>query len=190
MGVIPRSQSWTAATPGSPPTCRNVQSPLLDTIRFGHCVRMPEAREGALWDVVEGRAPLPKASELLGWSLHSIDTGAGTIVVRFEAREAFTNPVGNIHGGFLAAMLDDTMGPALVATLPPGQFAPTLEMKISFFQPAKVGVLWGHGRVVSRGRSIAFVEADLTDDGGRLVARASATARIIAMDTGKPTEPR
>jgi acyl-coenzyme A thioesterase PaaI-like protein len=56
-------------------------------------------------------------------------------------------------------------------------------MKVSFLQPATVGVLWGRGRVVNRGRSIAFVEGDLTDDGGRLLARASATARIIATDS-------
>ena len=79
-------------------------------------------------------------------------------------------------------MLDDTMGPALVATLPPGQFAPTLEMKVSYFEPAKVGVLWGHGRVVKRGRTMAFIEGDLTDDDGRLIARASATVRIITTD--------
>jgi uncharacterized protein (TIGR00369 family) len=119
---------------------------------------MTEAREGPFWDSIEGRAPKPKSAELLGWSLDSIDPDAGTIVVRFEARDAFTNHMGNIQGGFLAAMLDDTMGPALIATLPPGYLAPTLEMKVSFLQPASVGILWGHGRVVNRGRSIGFVE--------------------------------
>jgi uncharacterized protein (TIGR00369 family) len=62
------------------------------------------------------------------------------------------------------------------------QFAPTLEMKVSYFEPAKVGVLWGHGRVVKPGRNTAFVEGDLTDDGGRLRARAAATVRIITTD--------
>jgi uncharacterized protein (TIGR00369 family) len=60
-------------------------------------------------------------------------------------------------------MLDDTMGPALVATLPAGQFAPTLEMKVSYFAPAKFGPLWSHRRVVHAGRTNAFVEADLVD---------------------------
>ena len=97
--------------------------------------------------------------------------------------------MGNVQGGLLAAMLDDTMGPALVATLPAGQFAPTLEMKISYFEPAKVGVLWGHGRVVKRGGSTAFLEGDLTDDDGRLLARASATARVITTDALTPPTP-
>src|SRR5205807_2031254 len=116
-------------------------------------------RSGAFWDAVEGRVPLPPAPTLLGWQLEAIDPDAGTITVRFEARTEFTNPQGNVQGGILAAMLDDTMGPALVATLPPGYFTPTLEMKVSYFAPAKVGPLWGHGRVVKAGRTNAFVEA-------------------------------
>lgn len=136
-------------------------------------------RHGAFWDVVQGRAPMPPVAELLGWHLEAVDPDAGTITVRFDARREFTNPVGTVQGGILAAMLDDTMGPALVATLPPGQFAPTLEMKISFLAPARVGPLWGHGRVVQGGRTNAFVEADLVDADDRVVARASATVRIV-----------
>ncbi len=125
---------------------------------------------------------MPPVAELLGWTLESVDPESGTIVVRYEARAEFTNPMGNVQGGLLAAMLDDTMGPALVATLPPGRFAPTLEMKVSFFEPARVGPIWGHGRVVQCGRSTAFVEGDLVDADGRLLARASATVRIISTD--------
>ncbi len=102
-------------------------------------------------------------------------------MVRFEARPEFTNPVGNVQGGILASMLDDTMGPALVATLPPGQFAPTLEMKVSYFAPAKVGPIWGRGRVVHAGRTNAFVEADLVDPEDKLIARASATVHIVSL---------
>ncbi len=82
-------------------------------------------RSGPFWEAIEGRAPLPPVAMLLGWTLEQVDPDAGTIVVRFDARPEFTNPVGHIQGGILASMLDDTMGPALVATLPPGQFAPT-----------------------------------------------------------------
>ncbi|MGH3158377.1 MAG: PaaI family thioesterase [Streptosporangiaceae bacterium] len=54
-------------------------------------------------------------------------------------------------------MLDDTLGPALAATLPEGQFAPTLELKVSFLRPAAPGRFTGTGRVVHRGGSIAFL---------------------------------
>jgi acyl-coenzyme A thioesterase PaaI-like protein len=73
-------------------------------------------RGGPFWDAIEGRAPMPPVADLLGWQLESIDPSEGTIRVRFQARQEFTNPLGNIQGGILAAMLDDTMGPALVAT--------------------------------------------------------------------------
>jgi uncharacterized protein (TIGR00369 family) len=140
-----------------------------------------DERTGPFWDAVDGRVPMPPVAGLLGWQLQEVDPEAGTIVVRFEGRPEFTNPLGNIQGGMLAAMLDDTMGPALVATLPPGGFAPTLEMKVTFLQPAVVGPLWGHGRVVKRGGTISFVEADLVDAGGAMIARATATVRMITM---------
>ena len=71
--------------------------------------------------------------------------------VTFNAHAGFANPMGNVQGGFLAAMLDDTLGPALVATLDDGEFAPTLELKVSFLRPAVPGRLTGTGRVVHRG---------------------------------------
>jgi uncharacterized protein (TIGR00369 family) len=138
-------------------------------------------RTGPFWDAVEGRTSMPPVANLLGWTLVDVDPDAGTITVKFEARSEFTNPLGNVQGGILASMLDDTMGPALVATLPPDRFAPTLEMKVSYFAPAKVGPLWGRGRVIHAGRTNAFVEADLVDSENRLIARASATVRIIIL---------
>lgn len=82
-------------------------------------------REGPFWDVMRGDAPAPAAADTLGWELLAIDPDTGTIEVGFEASDAFLNPLGVVQGGFLAAMLDDTMGPALVATLGRGEFAPT-----------------------------------------------------------------
>jgi uncharacterized protein (TIGR00369 family) len=137
-------------------------------------------RTGPFWDVVEGRAAAPPAATTLGFELLAVDPDAATIEVAFRATEAFLNPVGVVQGGFLAAMLDDTLGPALVATLPPGQFAPTLELKVSFLRPARPGRLVGRGRVVHRGGTIAFLEGTLFDDAGDAVATATATARIVS----------
>ena len=96
-------------------------------------------RQGPFWDVMEGRAAPPPAAALLGWELVSVDPGAGTIKVAFTASDQFLNPIGVIQGGFLAAMLDDTLGPALVATLGPGQFAPTTDLHVQFLRPARPG---------------------------------------------------
>jgi uncharacterized protein (TIGR00369 family) len=135
-------------------------------------------RVGPFWDVIEGRAPMPGAAALLGFELVSIDPDAGSIEVAFRATSQFGNPVGHIQGGFLAAMLDDTLGPALVATLDPEQFAPTLDLHVQFVRPALPGRITGRGRVVSRGRAVAFLAGELSDDAGNLLACATATAAI------------
>jgi uncharacterized protein (TIGR00369 family) len=135
-------------------------------------------REGAFWDAMEGRAPLPPAAVLLGWELLSVDPDAGTIEVAFAASDQFLNPAGVIQGGFVAAMLDDTLGPALVATLGPGQFAPTTDLHVQFLRPARPGRLTGRGRIVRRGRDVAFLAGELADESGQVVAVATATAQI------------
>jgi len=137
-----------------------------------------QVREGDFWDVIHGRKPAPHAAVLLGFKLLEADPEAQTIRIEFQARNEFTNPIGNIQGGFLAAMLDDTLGPALVQTLGPGQFAPTLEIKISFLKAAKPGVLVGQGRVVKKGKRVAYLSGELLDATGEIVATATATALI------------
>jgi uncharacterized protein (TIGR00369 family) len=138
-------------------------------------------REGPFWDAMEGRAPRPPAAVLLGWELVAVDPDAGTIEVAFAATDQFLNPAGVIQGGFVAAMLDDTLGPALVATLGPGQFAPTTDLHVQFLRPARPGRLTGRGRVVRRGRDVAFLAGELIDESGQTVAVATATAQIRAM---------
>jgi hypothetical protein len=68
-------------------------------------------REGPFWDAIEGRAPAPPAARLIGWELVEVDPEAGTIVVAFTADERFLNPVGQVQGGFLAAMPTTRWGP-------------------------------------------------------------------------------
>jgi len=141
-------------------------------------------RTGYFWDVMEGRRSPPPAAQVLGFELLEIDGAQGTIRVRFAARPEFANPIGAIQGGFLAAMLDDTLGSALQSTLGPDQFAPTLELKVNFVSPAKPGPLIAEGRVVARGGSIAFLAGELRTEDGALVATATATARIVVPRSG------
>ncbi len=135
-------------------------------------------REGPFWDVMEGRVAPPPAAATLGWELVAVDPDAGTIEVAFQAPEGFLNPFGMIQGGFLAAMLDDTLGPALVATLGPGASAPTTDLHVQFLRPARPGRLVGKGRVVRQGRDVGFLAGELYDEAGEVVATATATARI------------
>jgi uncharacterized protein (TIGR00369 family) len=135
-------------------------------------------REGPFWDVMEGRGAPPPASVLLGWDLVAIDPEAGTIEVAFTATDEFLNPAGVIQGGFLAAMLDDALGPALVATLGPGEWAPTTDLHVQFLSPARPGRFIAHGRVVRQGSQIGFLAGELADEHGTVVATATATASI------------
>jgi uncharacterized protein (TIGR00369 family) len=136
-------------------------------------------RSGPFWEFLEGRLPAPPATAMLGWALSWVAPERCEIEVFFDAHEGFSNPMGNVQGGFLAAMLDDTMGPALAATLADGEFAPTLELKVSFLRPAAPGRITGTGRVVHRGGSIAFLAGELRNEAGEVLATASATARVI-----------
>lgn len=144
-----------------------------------YCQLMTGKRDNAFWAAVEGRAPMPRSAKTLGWSLIQADTSLGEAEVSFEATEDFLNPAGTVQGGFLTAMLDDTMGPALAATLDAGLYPATLELKVSFLRAAKPGRLVGRGRVVHSGRTIAFLAGELLDDSGQVVAVGSATVRIV-----------
>jgi uncharacterized protein (TIGR00369 family) len=124
---------------------------------------------------------MPKAAATLGLEVLEVDPGAGTITLGFTAIEDWTNPTGNVLGAFVAAMLYDTVGPALLATLEPDQFQTTLTFDTAFLRPVRPGRVTAHGRVVHRDGDMAFLEAELVDGDGELVARATASARVIAL---------
>lgn len=127
---------------------------------------------------VHGQGEPPSALVTLGFELVAVDSQAGTIEVAFTATEKFLNAMGTVQGGFLAAMLDGTLGPVLMATLGPEQVAPTTDLHLQFLRPARPGRLTGRGRIIRRGRDIAFLSGELTDEQGAVVAIATATAQI------------
>ncbi|HSP54337.1 MAG TPA: PaaI family thioesterase [Dehalococcoidia bacterium] len=129
----------------------------------------------------EGVLETPPAAALLGWK--ALEMERGHVRVKYTARPEFGNPQGAIQGGFLAAMLDDAMGPALFTLLGSDQFAPTIEMKVNFLRPARPGPIIAEGRVVHRTRALAFLEGTLATEDGDLIATGTATARITGGTT-------
>ncbi|WP_293899149.1 PaaI family thioesterase [Phenylobacterium sp.] len=123
--------------------------------------------------------PRPPCAELLGWELVDARPTEGWVRIRFVARPEFCNPAGHIQGGFLAAMLDDTMGPAMFIYSEGRLFTPTIDLHVSFLAPARPGPLYGEGRVVQAGKTVAFLEGKLMDLSGTVLARASACARLV-----------
>ena len=139
---------------------------------------MDVARTPSVFDRFEA----PPSAKLLGWTLRAIDTEAGTIEIGFAADERFLNPAGTVQGGILAAMLDDTQGPALFGGTHGEIYAPTIDFNITFVKPARPGRFVGKGRVVNIGKTIALTEAELFDEDGDLVARGTFTCRVMRGD--------
>lgn len=119
----------------------------------------------------------PTGSRTLGFRLLSVSQEDRSVEVAFEARaEVLLNPMKQIQGGYLCAMLDECMSVACMVASGMSHVAPTVEMKTSFFRPGVPGLLRGVGRVVKWGKTIAFTEGELYDAEGRLLAKATGTA--------------
>ena len=125
--------------------------------------------------IAAGRLPPPECAKTLGLDIIAYDLDAHTVELSFDGKPEFANPIGIVQGGFLSAMLDDTMGLASATAMSVGEFAPTLGLNVQFHRPAKIGKLTGKGRITMRGREIFHLAAELFQD-GKLVASATATA--------------
>jgi uncharacterized protein (TIGR00369 family) len=133
-------------------------------------------------DTVFDRFPKPACAELLGWRLLAQDATKGWVRIGFEGRHAFLNPAGFIQGGLVAAMLDDSMGPAILVMTEGRSYTVTIDMNVSFLAPAKPGRLIGEGQVLQLGKTIAFLEGRLSDEEGMLIARATSSARVVPVE--------
>jgi uncharacterized protein (TIGR00369 family) len=119
----------------------------------------------------------PTGSQTLGFKMVSVSQEKREVEVSFEAKpELLANPMKQVQGGYLCAMLDECMSVACMVASGMTAVAPTAEMKTSFYRPAGFGPLRGVGRVSRWGKTIAFTEGELYDAEGRLVAKATGTA--------------
>jgi len=139
-------------------------------------------RTGLFGEKTAGRLPSVPSAKTLGWELLDYKPDENLIRVAFLAKPEFLNAFGSVQGGFLAAMLDDTMAAGLFATLSPGEVSPMLELKVNFLRPVKAGRLVCEGHIVHRGGGTAFLEGSLRDAEGKLCTTATATVRILKVD--------
>ena len=121
----------------------------------------------------------PPSSKLLGWHLIDARPEEGWIRIGFDGRQDFCNPAGFVQGGILSAMLDDTMGPAVLVMTEGKLFTSTITMTVNFLSPAKPGKLIGEATVTQLGKTVAFVEGRLMAEDGTLLATASTSARLV-----------
>ena len=130
----------------------------------------PDFRERAKAnDVAVGR--------LIGFEAKDIADGRATVVLAAGPQHA--NPMGTLHGGILCDIADAAMGMAFASTLTPEESFTTVELKINFFRPVWQAELKAEGTVVQRGRTIGYVECNITDEQNRVVARAASTCMVL-----------
>jgi uncharacterized protein (TIGR00369 family) len=120
-----------------------------------------------------------EAAVVLGQEVLDVDVEKGWVRVAYDTTQTLANRFGAIHGGMTAAMMDDVISLAAGLTIEWGQITPTLEMKVSYVAQGKPGIrLIAEARTVRRGGTVIFLEADLKDEAGKLIATASSTVMI------------
>jgi len=132
--------------------------------------------------MVAGELPAPPVMHTLGMDRIEVDEGRVTVVMR--AQEFHYNPLGTVHGGILATLLDTATGCAVHTTLPAGTGYTSLDLTTKFLRPVTVdsGELRCEGTVISRGRTVALAEARLLDAEGRLLAHATSSCLLFDLN--------
>jgi molybdate transport repressor ModE-like protein len=132
-----------------------------------------------LSDMIEGKIPQPPICAVLGFHLAEVSEG----YARFDGLPEFRhyNPIGTVHGGFAATLLDSALGCAIFTTLARGEGWTTLELKLNFVRPMTkdTGEVRAEGRIIHRGRTVATSEGTIKDKAGKLYAHASTTCMIF-----------
>jgi uncharacterized protein (TIGR00369 family) len=132
-----------------------------------------------LQKIVDGELPRPPMGVLLGFGITELSEGRAVFVV--EPDEYHYNPIGVVHGGLAATLLDSAMGCAVHSTLPKGASYTTLEIKLNYIRPitAETGRVLCEAKVIHVGRRTATAEGRVTDGAGKLYAHATTTCIVF-----------
>jgi uncharacterized protein (TIGR00369 family) len=131
------------------------------------------------WVQTEVPANTPSIGRLLGMRFDEVESGR--VVVSLDTRPDFMNPLGIVHGGILATLLDTAMGCAVHTTLPAGVSYSTLELKVNYIRavPPDGRALTAEGNVIHHGRRTATAEGKMLDQRGKLIGHATTTCIIL-----------
>jgi uncharacterized protein (TIGR00369 family) len=129
---------------------------------------------------LRGEVPPPPIGRLLGFVLKAIEPGWA--VFEMEVDERHHNPMGTLHGGIYCDLADAAMGYAYAATLEQGETFTTIELKINFLRAVRKATLTAEAKVIKAGGTVGYVECDVKDQAGKLVARAASTCMKLRQD--------
>ena len=140
----------------------------------------------ALRGSIEGRFPVPPIAKAMRFWLREAEEGS--VVFTGSPTADYLNPLGGLHGGWTATIMDSALACAVMTTLAPGEGYTTVEFKVNLTRPVKAdgSEVRCEGRTVSRGRSIATSEAFLRDGAGKLLAHGTETCAIFPIDNLRP----
>ena len=129
--------------------------------------------------IVDGKYPAPPMAALMNFTLSEVSEGSA--VFHGMPGERHLNPLGGVHGGWVATLLDSALGCAIQTTLEKGEAYATVEFKVNLVRPItpKTGEVVCEGRVVHRGKTLAVSEATLKDMNGKLLALGTETCSIF-----------
>lgn len=116
------------------------------------------------------------SAKLMGSKFVSFDVKTEAVTVEFTAPSEFASPRGVVQGGLVAGFLDEVMGTALLAVSGGEALPLNLDMNLTFMRMVPLEPIIAKGRVVKHGKRVAFLEGELFDREGNLLARATSTA--------------
>jgi uncharacterized protein (TIGR00369 family) len=136
-----------------------------------------------LRDMQAGRLPEPPIAATLGFTLEEFESGRAVFAI--EPGEEHYNPIGSVHGGVYATMLDSAAGCAVQSVLPAGMGYTSLDLTVKFLRPITVdtGKVRAVGTVLSQGRRTALAQAELLDPTDRLLAHATSSCMLFPVPT-------
>ena len=171
-------------TPSSPGVPANPSDQRQRTFSWsdpGELARAGQRLSGLdfLRAIQAGELPPPPVLALLGVQLGSVEEGR--VMMRLQPAEFHYNPIGSVHGGVLATLLDSVMGCAVQSMLPQGRGYTTLEFKVSFVRGVRLGTgeIAAEGKIVHVGRQTALAEGTVRDRRNRVVATATTTCLLF-----------
>ena len=118
---------------------------------------------------------------MVGRKVLGVDPSTGEVRLAFLARPEFANRHGTVSGGFLAAMLDSVTAAPILASLPEELTVVTTDLRVHYEKPTQLGELFGCGRISSRDDREVHSEGELANPAGDVVARATATFRLVRL---------
>ncbi len=128
-------------------------------------------------------AAKPPIAELIGFEV--VEIGNGRAVGSLQAGPQHANPMGTLHGGVLCDIADAAMGMAFASTLASDESFTTIALSINFFRPVWQSRLRAEARVINRGKTVGYLECDVTDQDGKRVAKANSTCFVLRGDRAK-----